>query len=197
MTQLKSLAKSKKQRKLLLDMIQSSQDSYLELPQAWDQEEIAKMMIKIVEHLYKVPAEDFIDRGSEAGGRSRGYVVRRVMVVNLIRLFTDMSDSDIAKHIKKDRTSVIHMYHNHDALMFSDKEYRLWFERAASLYSRINNQPRILDSKIGDVVEAVVNINKQVAELNQILGAYLITRKDERTEDQGSRAEESLVSLEG
>jgi len=119
------------------------------------------------------------------------------MVVNLIRLFTDMSDSDIAKHIKKDRTSVIHMYHNHDALMFSDKEYRLWFERAASLYSRINNQPRILDAKIGDIVEAVVNINKQVAELNQILGAYLITRKDERTEDQGSRAEESLVSLEG
>lgn len=197
MTQLKSLAKSKKQRKLLLDMIQSSQDSYLELPQAWDQEEIAKMMIKIVEHLYKVPAEDFIDRGSEAGGRSREYVVRRVMVVNLIRLFTDMSDTDTGKIVKKDRTSVIHMYHNHEAWMFSDKQYREWFERAASLYSRINNQPRILDSKIGDVVEAVVNINKQVAELNQILGAYLITRKDERTEDQRSRAEESLVSLEG
>lgn len=197
MTQLKSLAKSKKQRKLLLDMIQSSQDSYLELPQAWDQEEIAKMMIKIVEHLYKVPAEDFIDRGSEAGGRSREYVVRRVMVVNLIRLFTDMSDTDTGRIVKKDRTSVIHMYHNHEAWMFSDKQYREWFERAASLYSRINNQPRILDSKIGDVVEAVVNINKQVAELNQILGAYLITRKDERTEDQRSRAEESLVSLEG
>lgn len=178
-------------------MIESSQHSYLELPPAWSQADIAKMMIKIVEHLFKIPATEFIDKGSEAGGRIREYVVRRVMVVNLIRLFTGMSDTDTGKHVKKDRTSVIHMYHNHEAWMFSDKEYREWFERAASLYSRINKQPKILDARIGDVVDAVVNINKQVAELNQLLGAYLITRKDEHTDDQGSRAEESLVSLEG
>jgi hypothetical protein len=189
--------KSRKLRKQLSDMIESSQHSYLELPTAWNPDDIATMMIKIVEHLFKIPATEFIDKGSEAGGRSREYVLRRVMVVNLIRLFTDMSDTDTGKIVKKDRTSVIHMYHNHEAWMFSDKQYREWFERASSLYSRINRQPRILDAKIGDVVEAVVNINKQVAELNQILGAYLITRKDERTEDQGSRAEESLVSLEG
>jgi hypothetical protein len=143
------------------------------------------MMMKIVEHLFHIPREEFLSES-----RIRDYVVRRTLVVNLITMHTHHRDVEIAKVINRDRTSVIHMQKLHDDLMFSDGTYREYFERASSLYARANYLPRVEDATLDSIIEKIVKLNEEVEVLNGMLGNLLVNVK---SKDNVTSTEQALT----
>ena len=176
---------STKRRKHLMNLIESSRDSSIEFTKSRDPKAISEMMMKIVEHLFHIPREEFLSES-----RIRDYVVRRTLVVNLISMHTHHRDVEIAKLINRDRTSVIHMQKLHEDLMFSDGTYREYFERASSLYARANYLPRVEDATLDSIIEKIVKLNEEVEVLNGMLGNLLVNVK---SKDNVTSTEQALT----
>ena len=134
--------------------------------------DIAEMMLKIVEHLFIIPREEFLTES-----RVRDTVVRRCLVANLILTYTDLRDVAIGKIINRDRTSAIHMFRLHDDLMIVDKTYKEYFERASSLYARANYLPSMDSATLDSVIEKIIKLNEEVELLNGMLGNLLVNVK--------------------
>ena len=168
-----------------MNLIESSRDSSIEFTKSRDPKAISEMMMKIVEHLFHIPREEFLSES-----RIRDYVVRRTLVVNLISMHTHHRDVEIAKLINRDRTSVIHMQKLHEDLMFSDGTYREYFERASSLYARANYLPRVEDATLDSIIEKIVKLNEEVEVLNGMLGNLLVNVK---SKDNVTSTEQALT----
>ena len=176
---------SRKRRQQILAMIESSRDSSISFTKSRNPQDIAEMMLKIVEHLFHIPRGEFL-----SDSRLRDYVVRRTLVVNLISMHTDLRDTGIAEIVKKDRTSVIHMQKLHNDLMYSDGTYRDYFERSSSLYARANYLPRIEDVTLDGIIEKIVKLNEEVELLNGMLGNLLVNVK---SKDNVTSTEQALT----
>jgi hypothetical protein len=143
------------------------------------------MMLKIVEHLFVIPREDFLSHS-----RCRDHVNRRCLVANLIVSHTDLRDVAIGKAINRDRTTALHMFRLHDDLMSTDRTYRDWFERASSLYARANFIPHIDDVTMDSIIERIIKLNEEVEALNGMLGNLLVNVK---SKDNVTSTEQSLI----
>jgi hypothetical protein len=143
------------------------------------------MMLKIVEHLFIIPREDFLSHS-----RCRDHVNRRCLVANLIVSHTDLRDVAIGKAINRDRTTALHMFRLHDDLMSTDRTYRDWFERASSLYARANFIPHIDDVTMDSIIERIIKLNEEVEALNGMLGNLLVNVK---SKDNVTSTEQSLI----
>jgi hypothetical protein len=146
---------------------------------------IVEMMLKIVEHLFIIPREDFLSHS-----RCRDHVNRRCLVANLIVTYTDLRDVAIGKAINRDRTTALHMFRLHDDLMSTDRTYRDWFERASSLYARANFIPHIDDVTMDSIVERIIKLNEEVETLNGMLGNLLVNVK---SKENVTSTEQSLI----
>jgi len=173
---------SARRRQQILPMIESLKDSSIELKKSQDPLDIAEMMFKIVEHLFVIPREEFLNEG-----RARDHVIRRCLIANLIGTFTDIRDYKIGELLGRDRTTILHMFRVHDDLIYSDKVYKDWFERASSLYARSNYFPKVDNVTMDSIIEKIIKINEDVEELNAMLGNLLVNTKslkDVSTTDQ-------------
>ena len=163
---------SARRKSQILAMIEASRDSSISFTKSRDPLDIAEMMIKIVEHLFAIPKEDFLTQS-----RYREHVTRRCLVANLLVTFTDLGDTAIGKVINRDRTTALHMFRLHDDLMIVDKTYKDWFERASSLYARANFIPHIDDVTMDSIIDRIISLNEEVELLNGMLGNLLVNVK--------------------
>jgi hypothetical protein len=178
-------AYSKRRKDQILAMIEASRDSSISFTKSRDPQEIAEMMLKIVEHLFAIPRAEFLTES-----RMRDHVVRRCLVANLILTYTDLRDVAIGKIINRDRTSAIHMFRLHDDLIIVEKTYKDWFERASSLYARANFIPHIEDVTMDSIIERIIKLNEEVETLNGMLGNLLVNVK---SKDHVTSTEQSLT----
>ena len=178
-------AYSKRRKDQILAMIEASRDSSISFTKSRDPQEIAEMMLKIVEHLFAIPRAEFLTES-----RIRDHVVRRCLVANLILTYTDLRDVAIGKIINRDRTSAIHMFRLHDDLIIVEKTYKDWFERASSLYARANFIPHIEDVTMDSIIERIIKLNEEVETLNGMLGNLLVNVK---SKDNVTSTEQSLI----
>ena len=176
---------SKRKKSQILAMIESSRDSSISFTKSRDPQEIAEMMLKIVEHLFAIPRAEFLTES-----RMRDHVVRRCLVANLVLTYTDLRDVAIGKLINRDRTSAIHMFRLHDDLIIVDKTYKDYFERASSLYARANYLPRIDDVTMDSIIERIIKLNEEVETLNGMLGNLLVNVK---SKDHVTSTEQTLT----
>jgi hypothetical protein len=178
-------AYSKRRKDQILAMIESSRDLSINFTKSRDAMDIAEMMLKIVEHLFIIPREEFLTES-----RVRDNVVRRCLVANLILTYTDLRDVAIGKIITRDRTSALHMFRLHDDLMIVDKTYKDWFERASSLYARANYLPSMDAVTLDGVIEKIIKLNEEVELLNGMLGNLLVNVK---SKDNVTSTEQALT----
>jgi hypothetical protein len=176
---------STRRKSQILAMIEASRDSSISFTKSRDPQDIAEMMLKIVEHLFAIPRAEFL-----TNSRVRDHVVRRCLVANLILTYTDLRDVAIGKIITRDRTSALHMFRLHDDLMIVDKTYKDWFERASSLYARANFIPHIDDVTIDSIIERIIKLNEEVETLNGMLGNLLVNVK---SKDNVTSTEQALT----
>lgn len=176
---------SSRRKSQILAMIEASKDSSINFTKSRDPLDIVEMMLKIVEHLFIIPREDFLSHS-----RCRDHVNRRCLVANLIVTYTDLRDVAIGKAINRDRTTALHMFKLHDDLMSTDKTYIEWFERASSLYARANFIPHIDSVTIDSIVERIIKLNEEVETLNGMLGNLLVNVK---SKDNVTSTEQSLI----
>lgn len=166
---------SKKRREHLLTMIEDSKDSLISFTKSQDPLEIAEMMVKIVEHLFVIPRAEFLSES-----RYRDHVNRRCLVANLIFTHTELKDVAIGKFINRDRTTVLHMLRLHDDLIVVDKVYKSWFERASSLYARVNYFPNIDNVTVNEITERIIKLNEEMEILNNMLGNLLVANNPKK-----------------
>ena len=176
---------SSRRKAQILAMIEASRDSSINFTKSRDPLDIVEMMLKIVEHLFVIPREDFLSHS-----RCRDHVNRRCLVANLIVTYTDLRDVAIGKAINRDRTTALHMFRLHDDLMSTDRTYRDWFERASSLYARANFIPHIDDVTMDSIIERIIKLNEEVETLNGMLGNLLVNVK---SKDNVTSTEQSLI----
>lgn len=176
---------SSRRKAQILAMIEASKDSSINFTKSRDPLDIVEMMLKIVEHLFVIPREDFLSHS-----RCRDHVNRRCLVANLIVTYTDLRDVAIGKAINRDRTTALHMFRLHDDLMSTDRTYRDWFERASSLYARANFIPHIDDVTMDSIIERIIKLNEEVETLNGMLGNLLVNVK---SKDNVTSTEQSLI----
>lgn len=176
---------SKRRHSQILAMIESSRDLSISFTKSHDPQDIAEMMLKIVEHLFAIPRAEFLTES-----RLRDHVVRRCLVANLILTYTNLRDTAIGKLINRDRSSAIYMFRLHDDLMIVDKIYKDYFERASSLYARANYLPSVDRVTIDGIVEKIIKLNEEVELLNGMLGNLLVNVK---SKDHVTSTEQSLT----
>lgn len=92
-------------------------------------DEVSEALLKIVELKTGLPREDIFETS-----RKRKYVMARCLYVNLLHIFTDLSETEISEKIEKDRATVYHMYKVHDDLTSVDKNYIKMFEDCSDKY---------------------------------------------------------------
>lgn len=166
---------SSRRKAQILAMIEASKDSSINFTKSRDPLDIVEMMLKIVEHLFIIPREDFLSHS-----RCRDHVNRRCLVANLIVSHTDLRDVAIGKAINRDRTTALHMFKLHDDLMSTDKTYREWFERASSLYARANYFPQADNVTIDIITERIIKLNEEMEVLNNMLGNLLVANNPKK-----------------
>lgn len=176
---------SSRRKAQILAMIEASRDSSISFTKSRDPLDIVEMMLKIVEHLFVIPREDFLSHS-----RCRDHVNRRCLVANLIVSHTDLRDVAIGKAINRDRTTALHMFRLHDDLMSTDRTYRDWFERASSLYAKANFIPHINDVTMDSIIERIIKLNEEVEALNGMLGKLLVNVK---SKENVTSTEQSLI----
>jgi len=80
-------------------------------------DEVSEALLKIVELKTAINREEIFE-----SNRKRKFVMARCLYVNLMHIFTDLSETEISKKIEKDRATVYHMYKVHDDLISVDKK---------------------------------------------------------------------------
>jgi len=92
-------------------------------------DEVSEALLKIVELKTAINREEIFE-----SNRKRKFVMARCLYVNLMHIFTDLSETEISKKIEKDRATVYHMYKVHDDLISVDKNYIKMFEECSDKY---------------------------------------------------------------
>jgi chromosomal replication initiation ATPase DnaA len=92
-------------------------------------EEVSEVLLKIVELKTGIERAEICNNN-----RKRKFVMARCLYVNLLHIFTDLSETEISKKITKDRATVYHMYKVHNDLISVDKAYITLFEKCSDKY---------------------------------------------------------------
>ena len=95
-------------------------------------EDISKVIFKIVEGVTKIPKGQFVN-----ASRRRENVIARCLYVNLMSIYSNLTETAIAHKTKRERTTVIYMQHLHSDLMCVDKIYQQMFFDCSEQYIRM------------------------------------------------------------
>jgi hypothetical protein len=131
--------------------------------------DVSDSLSKIVQLKTGIPAEEFL-----AHNRKRKFVMARCVYTNLMHVFTNLGDEEIAKFINKDRTSVYHMYKIHEDLISVDKNYRKLFEDCSDSYVALVCSNKYLMIEPAVLMDRLNKAEREVKELRELITAKLL-----------------------
>ena len=132
-------------------------------------EDVSDSICRIVQLKTGVSKEDFF-----AHNRKRKFVLARCVYTNLMHVFTNLGDEEIAKLINKDRTSVYHMYKVHEDLISVDKNYRKLFEDCSDSYVALVCSNKYLMIEPAVLMDRLNKAEKEIKELRELITAKLL-----------------------
>ena len=133
-------------------------------------EEVVEALSKIVELKTGIPIDDYL-----TPNRKRKYVMARCIYVNLMYIFTDLNETEIAKRINMDRASVYHMYKVHSDLISVDKNYVKLFDECSDKYVALVCTNKYLMIEPSLIMERISRAEKEIKELKEIMRIKMST----------------------
>jgi hypothetical protein len=127
-------------------------------------EEVSEALLKIVELKTGIDKEEILN-----ANRKRKFVLARCVYVNLLHIFTDLSETEISKKINKDRATVYHMYKVHDDLISVDKGYVKLFESCTDKYVALVCTNKYLMIEPSIIMERLSKAENEIKELKEIM----------------------------
>jgi hypothetical protein len=127
-------------------------------------DDVADALLKIVELKTGINRVEIF-----RSNRKRKFVTARCLYVNLMHIFTDLSETELSKKISKDRGTVYHMYKVHEDLISVDKAYIKMFEECSDRYVAMvcNAKYTLIDPAI--IMERLVRAEAEIRELKELL----------------------------
>ena len=127
-------------------------------------DDVADALLKIVELKTGINRVEIFK-----SNRKRKFVMARCLYVNLMHIFTDLSETELSKKISKDRGTVYHMYKVHEDLISVDKAYIKMFEECSDRYVAMvcNAKYTLIDPAI--IMERLVRAEAEIRELKELL----------------------------
>lgn len=127
-------------------------------------EDVVEALSKIVELKTGIPIDDYL-----TPNRKRKYVMARCVYVNLMHIFTNLTETEIAMKINMDRASVYHMYKVHNDLISVDKSYIKLFEDCSDRYVALVCTNKYLMIEPALIMERINKAEKEIKELKEIM----------------------------
>jgi hypothetical protein len=127
-------------------------------------EEISEVLLKIVELKTGINRKEIFDNN-----RKRKFVMARCLYVNLMHIFTDLSETELSKKIVKDRGTVYHMYKVHEDLISVDKAYIKMFEECSDKYVAMVCTAKYMLIDPAIIMERLVRAEAEIRELKELL----------------------------
>jgi hypothetical protein len=127
-------------------------------------DEVSEALLKIVELKTGIPRTEIFE-----SNRKRKFVMARCLYVNLLHIFTDLSETEISKKIVKDRATVYHMYKVHDDLTSVDKSYVKLFGECSDKYVTMVCTAKYMLIDPAILMERVRKAELEIRELKEIL----------------------------
>jgi disulfide oxidoreductase YuzD len=127
-------------------------------------EEVSEVLLKIVELKTGIDREDILE-----ANRKRKFVTARCIYVNLMHIFTDLTEMEISNKIKKDRATVYHMYRVHDDLISVDNNYINMFRGCSDKYVAMVCTAKYMLIDPAILMERVRKAELEIRELKEIL----------------------------
>jgi hypothetical protein len=136
--------------------------------------DVSNSLSTIVQLKTGIPAEEFL-----AHNRKRKFVMARCVYTNLMHVFTNLTDQEIADLINKDRTSVYHMYKIHEDLISVDKNYRKLFEECSDSYVALvcSGKHEMIEPAI--LMERLIKAEREIKELKELITITLSTKSND------------------
>jgi hypothetical protein len=127
-------------------------------------EEVSEVLLKIVELKTGIDRADILE-----ANRKRKFVTARCIYVNLMHIFTDLTEMEISNKIKKDRATVYHMYKVHDDLISVDKNYINMFRGCSDKYVAMVCTAKYMLIDPAILMERIRKAELEIRELKEIL----------------------------
>jgi hypothetical protein len=127
-------------------------------------DEVSEVLLKIVSLKTGIDRDDILE-----ANRKRKFVLARCVYVNLMHLFTDLSEMDISKKIQKDRATVYHMYKVHDDLTSVDKNYVKLFRECSDKYVAMVCTAKYMLIEPAILMERIRKAELEIKELKELL----------------------------
>jgi hypothetical protein len=137
-------------------------------------DEVSEVLLKIVSLKTGIEKVDILE-----ANRKRKFVMARCLYVNLMHIFTDLSETEISKKIEKDRATVYHMYKVHDDLTSVDKNYVKLFGECSDKYVAIVCTAKYMLIEPAILMERVRKAELEIKELKEILTKRLSTQSND------------------
>ena len=133
-------------------------------------DEVSEVLLKIVSLKTGIDRDDILE-----ANRKRKFVLARCVYVNLMHLFTDLSEMDISKKIQKDRATVYHMYKIHEDLISVDKNYRKLFEDCSDSYVALVCTNKYLMIEPAVLMNRLQKAEREIQKLKELITIKLST----------------------
>ena len=133
-------------------------------------DEVSEVLLKIVSLKTGIERDDILE-----ANRKRKFVLARCVYVNLMHLFTDLSEMDISKKIQKDRATVYHMYKIHEDLISVDKNYRKLFEDCSDSYVALVCTNKYLMIEPAVLMNRLQKAEREIQKLKELITIKLST----------------------
>ena len=137
-------------------------------------EEVSEVLLKIVELKTGIDREDILE-----ANRKRKFVTARCIYVNLMHIFTDLTEMEISNKIKKDRATVYHMYRVHDDLISVDNNYINMFRGCSDKYVAMVCTAKYMLIDPAILMERVRKAELEIRELKEILTKRLAIQSND------------------
>lgn len=134
-------------------------------------EEISKVIFKIVEGITRIPKANFV-----SANRRRENVLARCLYINLMSIYSNLTESAIANKTKRERTTVIYMQNLHSDLMCVDKVYQQMFFDCSDQYIRMTIKDRTLSVDAMKIAEKLDALEKEIHVLRNVLNNFKTTK---------------------
>jgi len=128
-------------------------------------------MFTIVETVTGIPKGQFV-----AATRKRQNVIARCLYINLMSIYSNLTDSVIASKTKRERTTVIYMQNLHSDLMCVDKAYQQMFFKCSEQYIKMTVQDKTLSVDAIKIAEKLDNLEREISILRNVLNNFKTTK---------------------
>ena len=134
-------------------------------------QEISKVIFKIVETITGIPRQHYV-----AASRKRKYVIARCLYINLMSIYSNLTEHEIAGKAKRERTTVIYMQNLHSDLMCVDKAYQQMFYACSDKYISMTVKDKTLSVDALKLAEKLDSLEKEINTLRNVLNNFKVTK---------------------